>query len=97
MYSQIKNTEGEKLYILTIVSTNDIMPHITVNTWEKCINKFEVFTEELDNASFFAQLIHKNISKETHTAEASMRHNNKGWGPDFFSYISINPLYTEAW
>lgn len=32
MYSQIRNTEGEKLYILTIVSTNDIMPHITVNT-----------------------------------------------------------------
>ena len=46
---------------------------------------------------FFAQIIHKNISEETHTAEASMRRNNKGWGCDYFNYITINPLYTEAW
>lgn len=97
MFDQIKNRKEEKLYILTMVSTNDIMPYITVNTWEKCINKFEEFTKELDNASFLVQLIHKNISEETHTAEASMRRNNRGWGGDYFQYITIQPLYTEAW
>ena len=95
MYSQIENTKGEKLYIFTIANTNSI--NIYVNTWEKCLKKFEECTKKLDNDSFFAQIIHKNISKETHTAEASMRCNNKGWGCDYFSYITINPLYTEAW
>lgn len=37
MFSQIRNTEGEKLYILTVVSTNDIKPYIKVDTWEGCI------------------------------------------------------------
>lgn len=32
MFDQIKNRKGEKLYILTVVSTNNIMPHITVDT-----------------------------------------------------------------
>lgn len=35
MYSQITNRKGEKLYILTVVYTNDIKPYIKVNTWEK--------------------------------------------------------------
>lgn len=34
MYGQITNKKGEKLYILTAVSTNDIRPYVTVNTWE---------------------------------------------------------------
>lgn len=97
MFAQIENRKGEKLYIITILSTNDVMPHTIVNTWEECRNKFEMITKELDNSSFFAQLIHKKISEEAHTAEASMRRNNKGWGGDYFQYITINPLYTEAW
>lgn len=64
MYNQIENRKGEKLYIITIVSTNDIMPHTIVNTWEECINKFEMITKELDNNSFFAQLIHKKLVKK---------------------------------
>ena len=36
MYSQIKNTKGEKLYILTVVHTNEISPKITADTWEGC-------------------------------------------------------------
>lgn len=97
MYSQIKNTKEEKLYIFTISNTNSIKPYIYVNTWEKCLKKFKECTKELDNDSFFAQIIHKNISEETYTAEASMRCNNKGWGCDYFCYITINPIYTEAW
>lgn len=97
MYSQIKNTKEEKLYIFTISNTNSIKPYTYINTWEKCLNKFEEGTKELDNDSFFAQIIHKNINEETHTANALMRYNNKGWSCDYFCYITINPLYTEAW
>lgn len=97
MFHQIKNRKGEKLYIFIISNTNSIKPYTYVNTWEECLKKFEVCTKELNNDSFFAQIIYKKISEETHTAEASMRRNNKGFGYDYFSYITVNPLYTEAW
>ena len=97
MFDQIKNRKEEKLYILTIANTNSIKPYTYVNTWEECLKKFEEATTEMDNDNFFAQLVHKEIDEETHTAEASMRRNNKGWGCDYFNYITINPLYTEAW
>lgn len=97
MYSQIKNTKGEDLYIITIVSTNDIQPNVIVSTWEGCVKRLEQITLEVDNDRFFAQLIHKEIDEEAHTAEASMRRNTKGWGCDYFNYITINPLYTEVW
>lgn len=97
MYSQIKNTKGEDLYIITIVSTNDIQPNVIVSTWEGCAKRLEQITLEVDNDRFFAQLIHKEIDEENYKAEASMRCNQKGWGPDFFRYMTINPLYTEAW
>mgnify|MGYP003459827214 CR=1 FL=1 len=96
MYSHIRNKKGEKLYILTAVSTNDIKPYITVNTWEKCKERLEYITAEQDSISFFAQLIHKKVDEEFHEAEASMRCNRRGWGNDFFKYITIEPLYTEA-
>lgn len=97
MYSQIKNTKGEDLYIITIVSTNDIQPNVIVSTREGCAKRLEQITLEVDNDRFFAQLIHKEIDEENYKAEASMRCNQKGWGPDFFRYMTINPLYTEAW
>ena len=97
MYSQIQNTKGEKLYIFTISNTNSIKPCIYVNTWERCINKFEMIIKELNNNNFFAQLIHKKINEKAHTAEASMRCNNKVWGDDYFQYITIEPLYIDAW
>ena len=40
---------------------------------------------------------YKEVDDEFHTAEASMRCNKKGWGNDYFIYIIIEPLYTEAW
>lgn len=96
MYNQIENRKGEKLYILTAVVTNDIKPYIKVDTWEKCKDLFSRMITEQDDDRFFAQLIHKELN-ELDTAEASMRCNQKGWGPDFFRYMTINPLYTEAW
>lgn len=97
MYGQITNEKGEKLYILTSVSTNDIKPYIKVDTWEKCKDLFSRMTIEQDDNRFFAQLIHKEVDEENHEAEASMRCNRKGWGNDYFKYITIEPLYTEAW
>ena len=97
MYGQILNTNGEKLYLLTLVSTNDIKPYTKVDTWAKCKEQLERMTVETDNDMFFAQLIHKEVDEEFHKAEASMRCNKKGWGNDFFKYITIEPLYTEAW
>lgn len=54
-------------------------------------------TVEMDNDRFFTQLVHKEVDEEFHKAEASMRCNEKGWGSDFFKYITIEPLYTKAW
>lgn len=66
------------MYILTTVSTNDIEPYITVDTWAKCKKQLEQMIVETDNGRFFAQLIHKEIDDEFHTAKASMRCNKKG-------------------
>ncbi len=97
MYKQITNNIGEELYILTTVSTNEIKPFIIVDTWAKCKERLEGMTEEKDNSAFLIQLIHKKINKERHIAEASVRCNRKGLGNDFFKYITIEPLYSEAW
>lgn len=97
MYEQITNRKEEKLYILTVVNTNDIKPYIKVDTWEKCKEQLEHTTAEQDGVRFFAQLIHKEVDEEFHKAEASMRCNRIGWGNDYFKYITIEPLYTDAW
>ncbi len=93
----ITNRKGECLYVLTLVSTNDITPYVVVNTWAKCKEFLEQKTTEVNNNTFFVQLIHKIINEEGHKAEASVRCNRKGWGSDYFQYITIEPLYTEAW
>lgn len=95
MYKQIVNKNGEELYLLTLVCTNDIKPYIRVNTWTKCKEQLERITTETDNDKFFAQLIHKEIDEEFYRAEASMRCNRKCWSSDFFKYITIEPLYIE--
>lgn len=97
MYKQITNKNGEKLYLLTLVLTNNIKPYIRINTWAKCKELLERVTIEKDTSIFFAQLIHKEVNEEFHKAEASMRCNEKGWNDDFFKYITIEPLYTEDW
>lgn len=97
MFGQITNKKGENLYILISASTDDIKPYITVNTWAKCKKQLARITTEQDGVNFFAQLIHKEVNEEFHKAKASMRCNRKGWGSDVFKYITIDPLYTEAW
>lgn len=97
MFGQITNKKGENLYILTSVSTNDIKPYITIDTWAKCKETLESMTKEVNVNRFITQLIHKEVNEEFHTAEASVRCNKKGWGSDFFKYITIEPLYTQSW
>ena len=97
MFGQITNKKGENLYILTSVSTNDIKPYIKVDTWEKCKEHLEGMTIGVNNSSFFVQLVHKKVDEESHKAEASMRCNKKGWGSDYFVYVTIESLYTQSW
>lgn len=97
MCNQIENRKGEKLYMLTIVCTNDIQPIIIVDTWKGCVKRFNQHTLEINSDVLFMQLIHKEIKEDNKFAEASMRCNRKGWGNDYFKYITIEPLYIDAW
>lgn len=91
MYDIARNKNGEKLYILVDIKTNSIKANTYVSTWENVIERFNMLTEENDDSNYFAQLIHKTISETG--AEASMRCNKRGWGYDYFRYITIEPLY----
>lgn len=91
MYDIAKNKNGEDLYLLVDVKTNSIKPYTYINTWVKVMEKFEALTEENDDTNYFAQIVHKIISKTG--AEASMRCNKRGWGYDYFRYITVEPLY----
>lgn len=95
MFEQLKNSKGEKLYLLVKINTNNIEPYTRVFSWEKALEMLNSLTTEVDNESFFVQLIHKEIDAEAHTAKASMRQNHKGWGSDFFAYITIQPIYGD--
>ena len=86
-------TNGEQLYLFVIVSTNDIEPLIRISTWKKCIEMFESATTEMDNDRFLAHLIKKDITENVY-AKATMLCNEKGWGNDFFKYITIEPAFT---
>lgn len=91
----LKNSKGENLYLFVKTNTNNIKPYTKVCTWEQALEKLNLFTTEMDSESFFAQLIHKEIDAENHIVEASMRQNHKGWGSDFFTYITIEPIYGD--
>ena len=97
MYNQIENPRGKKLYMLTIVCTNDIQPIIIVDTWKGCVNRFNQYTLEINSDVLFMQLIHKEIKEDNKFAKAYMRCNRKGSESDYFKYITIEPLYTDAW
>lgn len=93
MFDVAKNKEGRDLFILVDNRTDSIKPGTYVSTWENCIERFNMLTEENDDANYFAQLIHKVISESG--AEASMRCNKRGYGCDYFRYITIEPLYVR--
>ena len=95
MFEQLKNSKGERFYLFIKVDTNSIKPYTKVCTWKDALSSLDSFTTEVDNETFSAEFINKEINEEFHRAEASMRCNKKGWGSDYFSYITIEPLYGD--
>lgn len=93
MYGQLTNKNKEKLFILVVNSTKCLKPFIKVSTWEACLKIFNYKTAETDNDQMFIQLIHKEIDEIS--AQASTRCNKKGWGTDYFEYLTIEPLYSD--
>lgn len=89
----VKNERGDDLYILVESTTMSIEPRIYINTKSKVMEKFHLSTKESNDGVYLAQLIHK-VSNGT-KAKASMRCNRKGWGCDYFVYITVEPLYTN--
>lgn len=95
MSDYIKNSKGERLYLLIMVNTNTIEPYTEVRTWEEAIASFNDLTVERNDDQFFAQLISKEINNDYFRAKATMRKNHKGFGCDFFTYITIEPLFSR--
>lgn len=89
---QITNKKGEKLYLVVRSKSNDISPYTGVKTWEKAMEDFNDFTEDVDNEAMFRKTVKKNID-EGHRAIASCIENRKGWGSDYMVYIEVSPLY----
>lgn len=96
MSDYIKNSKGERLYLLIMVNTNTIEPYTEVRTWEEAIASFNDLTVERNDDQFFAQLISKEINNDYFRAKATMRKNHKGFGCDFFTYITIEPLFSRG-
>ena len=105
MYNYYENMEKGLVYSYYIRIVDEIKPYekITIkNMIEEVLKQYsyENFlyylctSKELD---FLKKILDKKIDEEAHKAEALMRRNKRGWGYDYFNYITINPLYTEAW
>lgn len=97
MTDYIKNSKGERLYLLIMVNTNTIKPYVEVRTWNEAIASFNELTVERNDEQYFAKLISKEINKDSFMAKAIMIRNHKGWGCDFFTYITIAPLSSRDW
>lgn len=89
---QLNNQKGEKLYLLTIVKTNEVtMPFTSLVTWDEGMKRFQTFTREQDDDNWSRKII-KSQKRESHLY-ASMVTNQKGWGPDYFEIFSLQPAY----
>ena len=89
---QLNNQKGEKLYLLTIVKTNEItMPFTSLVTWDEGMERFQTFTREQEDDNWSRKLI--KWQKTESRLYASMITNQKGWGPDYFEIFSLQPAY----
>jgi hypothetical protein len=89
---QLNNQKGEKLYLLTIVKTNEITsPTTNLVTWEAGQRRFSHFTEERDDESYSKKAV--KIQKTESRLYAVMLTNQKGWGPDYFEIFSLQPAF----
>lgn len=95
MYGQITNKKGEELYILTIVSSNEITPFIVVDTWAKCKERLEGMTEEKDNSAFLIQHYPDNTYK-LKVDSCNHIHYQSDRGTNYIGYYSI-PKKNYLW
>lgn len=89
---QLNNQKGEKLYLLTIVKTNEItMPFTSLVTWEEGMKRFQTFTREQEDDNWSKKVVKSQKSESR--LYAVMITNQKGWGPDYFEIFSLQPAY----
>jgi hypothetical protein len=89
---QITNQKGEKLYLLTIVRTNEVtMPFTSLVTWDEAQRRFNNFTREREDDSWSKKIV--KLQKTESRLYAVMITNQKGCGPDYFEICSLQPAY----
>lgn len=89
---QLNNQKGEKLYLLTIVKTNEVtMPFTNLVTWDEGIKRFQIFTREQEDDNWSKKVVKS--QKTESRLYAVMITNQKGWGPDYFEIFSLEPAY----
>lgn len=87
---QLKNQKGEKLYLLTIVKTNEVTsPFTSLVTWEKAQERFANFTEEREDDSWSRKIV--KLEESELRLHAIMITNHKGWGSDYFEIFDLQP------
>lgn len=94
MYTLLYDNNQEPLYLFTLVKTNDIKPLIRIANWGRCMKMLSNHTVERNDERFYNHVIHQEIV-ENESAEASCLCNKRGWGNDFFTYITIKRAVVE--
>lgn len=89
---QLTNKKGEKLYLLTIVKTNEItVPSTSLVTWEEAQKRFSNFTREQDDDSCSKKIV--KLQKSESRLYAVMITNRRGWTTDYFEIFNLQPAY----
>ena len=89
---QLNNQKGEKLYLLTIVRTNEVtMPFTSLVTWDEGMKNFQAFTREQEDDNWSKRIV--KLQKTESRLYAVMITNQKGWGPDYFEIFSLQPAF----
>lgn len=99
MYNQLKNNKGELLYIITLNKIGEASPMVRIKTWEQALECLNAWTTVPSlNKIMHRQLIFKDIVDDkihVRSAKAAMRETLDGQYADVFSYITIEPAYTD--
>lgn len=91
---QLKDEKGRLLYKVILVDSTEITsPNCYVHTWEEAISCIEQLAKEIDNDSFMCKRIKYKIERDYDRANVILLCNHKGWGPDYFRIIKVEPLF----
>lgn len=87
---KLTNQKGEKLYLLTIVKTNEItVPFTSLVTWEEGQRRFSNFTREQEDDSCSKKTV--KLQKSESRLYAVMITNRRGWSTDYFEIFNLQP------